>query len=64
MYTVSYNSLDVRYRYRGVQRDPWMLIGGSTCVHGVLVYMCVYVCAGWGNCLKNLMASAKQRKDG
>ena len=45
MYTVSYNSLDVRYRYRGMQRDQWMLIGGSTCVHGcVSVYVCVCVC--------------------
>ena len=26
---------------------------------GVLVHMCVYVYDGWGNCLKNLMASAK-----
>lgn len=40
----SYNSLDGRYRYRGVQRDPWMLMGGSTCVHGcVSVYVCVRV---------------------
>ena len=44
MYTLSYNSLDGRYRYRGVQRDPWMLMGGSTCVHGcVSVYVCVRV---------------------